>query len=112
MLDTLYLNLLDYTYGYCNKFDLEQYQNLNPLVVKHGLQVVLEFHWCKYLCNYNPYNQVSFYTGLKQPVNNLSWYEAIQFVNWLNTTTGHPALDEEGAPDVGSSKSLQRLLGN
>ena len=25
------------------------------------------------------------------PVNNVSWYEAAQFVNWLNTSTGHQA---------------------
>ena len=25
------------------------------------------------------------------PANNVSWYEAAQFVNWLNTSTGHQA---------------------
>ncbi len=31
------------------------------------------------------------FTGTNIPTNNLSWYEAAQFVNWLNTSTGHQA---------------------
>ena len=30
-------------------------------------------------------------TGANVPTNNVSWYEAAQFVNWLNTSTGHQA---------------------
>lgn len=34
----------------------------------------------------------SFGTGTTTvPTNNVSWYEAAQFVNWLNTSTGHQA---------------------
>ena len=33
----------------------------------------------------------SYYTGTNVPTNNVSWYEAAQFVNWLNTSTGHQA---------------------
>jgi formylglycine-generating enzyme required for sulfatase activity len=31
------------------------------------------------------------YTSANGPTNNVSWYEAAQFVNWLNTNTGHHA---------------------
>jgi len=34
----------------------------------------------------NPY-----WTGTYVPTNNVSWCEAAQFVNWLNTSTGHQA---------------------
>lgn len=30
-------------------------------------------------------------TGANMPTNSVSWYEAAQFVNWLNTSTGHQA---------------------
>ncbi len=32
-----------------------------------------------------------YFTGDSVPTNNVSWYEAAQFVNWLNTSTGHQA---------------------
>ncbi|MEN6451042.1 MAG: SUMF1/EgtB/PvdO family nonheme iron enzyme [Thermoguttaceae bacterium] len=35
------------------------------------------------------YDTNSYYTGTSVPTNNVSWYEAAQFVNWLNTSTGH-----------------------
>ena len=35
------------------------------------------------------YYSTSFYTGADVPVNDVSWFEAAQFVNWLNTSTGH-----------------------
>ena len=35
------------------------------------------------------YDQNSYYTGDNVPVNAISIYEAMQFVNWLNTSTGH-----------------------
>ena len=37
------------------------------------------------------YKYSSFWTGANVPVNCVSWYEAAQFVNWLNTSTGHQA---------------------
>jgi len=36
--------------------------------------------------DYDPY-----WTGTNVPTNEVSWYEAAQFVNWLNTSTGHQA---------------------
>jgi len=35
------------------------------------------------------YDASGYWTGDNVPVNNVSWYEAAQFVNWLNTSTGH-----------------------
>lgn len=37
------------------------------------------------------YDQTSSFTGMNVPTNCVSWYEAAQFVNWLNTSTGHQA---------------------
>jgi len=37
------------------------------------------------------YDESPDFTGAKVPTNNVSWYEATQFVNWLNTSTGHHA---------------------
>ncbi|HUW81918.1 MAG TPA: SUMF1/EgtB/PvdO family nonheme iron enzyme [Phycisphaerae bacterium] len=37
------------------------------------------------------YDQGPYFTGTNVPTNNVSWYEAAQFVNWLNTSTGHQA---------------------
>jgi formylglycine-generating enzyme required for sulfatase activity len=37
------------------------------------------------------YDTLPAYTGLNVPTNNVSWYEAAQFVNWLNTSTSHHA---------------------
>jgi probable HAF family extracellular repeat protein len=37
------------------------------------------------------------------PTNNVSWYEAAQFVNWLNTSTGHQAAYKfTGTPHTGN----------
>jgi formylglycine-generating enzyme required for sulfatase activity len=35
------------------------------------------------------YNSDPYWTGANVPANRVSWYEAAQFVNWLNTSTGH-----------------------
>ena len=35
------------------------------------------------------YNQDPYWTGSNVPTNNVSWYEAAQFVNYLNVSTGH-----------------------
>lgn len=37
------------------------------------------------------YNSDTHWTGTDVPTNNASWYEAAQFVNYLNTSTGHQA---------------------
>ena len=37
------------------------------------------------------YDSNSSYTGANVPTDNVSWYEAAQFVNWLNTSTDHHA---------------------
>ena len=37
------------------------------------------------------YDQDSYSTGTNVPTTYVSWYEAAQFVNWLNTSTGHQA---------------------
>lgn len=39
----------------------------------------------------NAYDQEPTFTGTNVPTNRVSWYEAAQFVNWLNTSTGHQA---------------------
>ncbi len=35
------------------------------------------------------YDRHSYFTGPNLPVQYVSWYEAAQFVNWLNVSTGH-----------------------
>ena len=35
------------------------------------------------------YDEDSYDTGTNLPATGVSWYEAAQFVNWLNTSTGH-----------------------
>jgi len=37
------------------------------------------------------YDVEPYWTGTNVPTNEVSWYEAAQFVNWLNTSTGHQA---------------------
>ena len=37
----------------------------------------------------NAYDEAPTWTGTNVPTNEVSWYEAAQFVNWLNTSTGH-----------------------
>jgi hypothetical protein len=45
------------------------------------------------------YDGITFWTGTNIPANAISWYEAAQFVNWLNTSTGHqPAYKFTGTP--------------
>lgn len=39
----------------------------------------------------NAYDRNSYYIGLNVPTNGVSWYEAAQIVNWLNTSTSHQA---------------------
>ena len=43
------------------------------------------------------YDEDPTWTGTNVPTNEVSWYEAAQFVNWLNTSTGHqPAYKSTG----------------
>ena len=35
------------------------------------------------------YSESAYWTGANVPTNNVSWNEVAQFVNWLNTSTGH-----------------------
>ncbi len=37
------------------------------------------------------YDAEPYWMGANVPVNNVSWYEAAQFVNWLNTSSGYQA---------------------
>ena len=37
------------------------------------------------------YDSTPSWTGTNVPTNNVSWYEAAQMVNWLNTSRGHQA---------------------
>lgn len=37
------------------------------------------------------YDQDVYWTGMNVPTNEVSWLEVVQFVNWLNTSTGHQA---------------------
>ena len=39
----------------------------------------------------NAYDESPYFAGMNVPTNKESWYEATQFVNWLNTSTGNPA---------------------
>ncbi|RKY04300.1 MAG: hypothetical protein DRP56_10190 [Planctomycetota bacterium] len=39
----------------------------------------------------NAYDESPYWTGTNVPTNEISWYEAAQFVNYLNTSTGHQA---------------------
>jgi len=55
--------------------------------------------WSKFEAAYGPvagypwnaYDEDSYFPYLNVPANRVSWYEAAQFVNWLNTSTGHHA---------------------
>lgn len=43
------------------------------------------------------YDENPIFTGINIPTNEVSWYEAAQFINWLNTSTGHqPAYNFTG----------------
>ncbi len=66
--------------------------------------------WNKFEAMYGPvegspasaYGEPSSWVGLNQPVNKVSWYEAAQFVNWLNTSKGYsPAYKFTGTQGTG-----------
>ncbi len=48
------------------------------------------------------YSLSSYFTGTNVPTDSVSWYEAAQFVNWLNTSTGNqPAYNFTGTQGTG-----------
>ena len=64
-----------------------------------GIYEITNDQWTKFKNEYgvvygNPryaYNEDSYWMGSNVPTNCVSWYEAAQFVNWLNISTGHQA---------------------
>ncbi|MFH1369945.1 MAG: SUMF1/EgtB/PvdO family nonheme iron enzyme [Planctomycetota bacterium] len=65
-----------------------------------GIYEITNDQWTKFTNSYgtpygdptNAYNESSSFMGTNVPTNEVSWYEAAQFVNWLNTSTGHAAV--------------------
>ncbi|MCX5634740.1 MAG: SUMF1/EgtB/PvdO family nonheme iron enzyme [Planctomycetota bacterium] len=64
-----------------------------------GTYEISNAQWTKFKAAYgavtgspsSAYDYYSYYTGTNIPTNCTSWYEAAQFVNYLNTSTYHPA---------------------
>lgn len=64
-----------------------------------GMYEITNDQWNKFVNAYgtvtgNPssaYDESATHTGTNVPTNEVSWYEGAQFVNWLNTSTGHQA---------------------
>jgi formylglycine-generating enzyme required for sulfatase activity len=64
-----------------------------------GVYEITNDMWTKFINSYGPvigapleaYDQNPVWAGSNVPTNCVSWYEAAQFVNWLNTSTGHHA---------------------
>ena len=63
-----------------------------------GTYDITNDQWNKFLAAYGTvtgsdggYSYTSYWTGANVPVNEVSWFEAAQFVNWLNTSTNHQA---------------------
>jgi hypothetical protein len=62
-----------------------------------GVYEITNDQWTKFQAEYgtvtgNPlgaYEYSPYWTGSNMPTNNVSWYEAAQFVNWLNVSTGN-----------------------
>ncbi|MHC5158879.1 MAG: SUMF1/EgtB/PvdO family nonheme iron enzyme, partial [Planctomycetota bacterium] len=71
----------------------------DPDSYRMGTYEITNDQWNKFQTTYgtvtggplDAYNENPFWTGNDVPTNNLSWYEGAQFVNWLNTSTGHQA---------------------
>jgi formylglycine-generating enzyme required for sulfatase activity len=65
--------------------------------------------WSKFTAAYGAvtgsqggYSNSSYFTGTNVPTDSVSWYEAAQFVNWLNTSTGNqPAYKFTGTAHTG-----------
>ncbi len=64
-----------------------------------GTYEITNDQWTKFKAAYGAvtgseggaYDNDPYFTDSSVPTNNVSWLEAAQFVNWLNTSTGHPA---------------------
>jgi formylglycine-generating enzyme required for sulfatase activity len=64
-----------------------------------GIYEITNDQWTKFQSTYgavagspsSAYDESSAWTGSSIPTNAVSWYEAAQFVNWLNVSTGNPA---------------------
>ena len=64
-----------------------------------GIYEITNDQWNKFTDSFgepngNPsgaYDEDPYWTAANLPTNQVSWYEAAQFVNWLNTSTGHHA---------------------
>jgi len=64
-----------------------------------GIYEITNDKWNKFQAAYGTvtgtpsgaYDDAPLYTGTSVPTNEVSWYEGAQFVNWLNTSTGHQA---------------------
>lgn len=64
-----------------------------------GMYEISNDQWNKFKNEYgtvtgspsSAYDSDPYWTGTNVPTNYVSWYEAAQFVNWLNTSTGHQA---------------------
>ncbi|MFC1678005.1 SUMF1/EgtB/PvdO family nonheme iron enzyme [Planctomycetota bacterium] len=64
-----------------------------------GTYEITNDQWDKFKLAYgtvtgNPssaYDSSTYWAGTNVPTNNISWYEGLQFVNYLNTSTGHQA---------------------
>jgi formylglycine-generating enzyme required for sulfatase activity len=64
-----------------------------------GVYEITNSQWNKFKTAYGrvygspaiAYSEDSRWTSANVPTNMLTWYEAAQFVNWLNTSTGHQA---------------------
>ena len=72
-------------------------------IVNHDYRIgtyeISNDQWNKFKANYGTvtgspsmaYDESAYFSGTNVPTNELSWYEAAQFVNYLNTSTGHQA---------------------
>ena len=93
-------NISQYSLG-VSDWETSAYQTFrdpgNPY--RMGMYEITNSQWNKFTAAYgtvtgsplSAYQEDSFYTGDNVPANYISWYEAAQFVNWLNTSTGHQA---------------------
>lgn len=91
-----------------NQFQID-FVPISGAIVNHDYRMgkfeITNNQWDKFEANYGTvtgnagvpgypnigYSLSSTYTGANVPNNNVSWLEAAQFVNWLNTSTGHTA---------------------
>ncbi len=78
----------------------DQYKTFSdPGNFRIGIHEITNDQWNKFVTVYGmvtgsqstAYDEDVFWTDDNLPINNVSWYEAYQFVNWLNVSTGHTA---------------------